>query len=151
MWVQALAHFKARSVAESHPNRWVLGADTLVVCGGQWLGKPRDLDDARRMLVWQARQVSEVLTGVCLVRRGVDRRRLVRSDVTRVWMRDNQGVREAYLRSGDWQGKAGAYGIQNVGDRLVERIDGSFSNVVGLPDRLVAAVLRAVGFPVLTG
>jgi len=144
-WVLALAYFKARAVARQHPDGWVLGADTMVVCDGQLLGKPRDREDARRMLELQARVVSVVLTGVCLLRRRPEQRRLLAVDQTRVWMRDDAAAREAYLHSGDWVGKAGAYGIQDVGDRLVERIEGSFSNVVGLPLELVARLLREAG------
>lgn len=150
-WVQALAYFKARAVAEHHPGRWVLAADTIVVCGGRLLGKPHDLVDARAMLELQAAQVSDVLTGVCLLRRGAAEERVSRVAQTRVWMRDDPAEREAYLRSGDWQAKAGAYGIQNVGDRLVQRIEGSFSNVVGLPLELVARLLRHAGLPVQKG
>ncbi len=147
-WATALAYFKARSVAQHYPDCWVLGADTLVVCDGQILGKPRDSDDARRMLDLQARRVSEVLTGLCLLRRVPQQRRFLAVDRTRVWMRDDAPAREDYLRSGDWAGKAGAYGIQDVGDRLVERIEGSFSNVVGLPVELVARMLRQAGLSV---
>jgi septum formation protein len=145
-WAEALACFKARAVADQHPGRWVLGADTVVSCAGELLGKPRDRQDARRMLELQAGRVSEVITGVCLVRRGPDVDRFIGSSITRVWMRDSRAEREGYLRGGDWSGKAGAYGIQTVGDRLVERLDGSFSNVVGLPLELVARLLRAAGF-----
>jgi septum formation protein len=144
-WAQALAYYKARGVADGHPGRWVLGADTIVACAGRVLGKPRDVADAQEMLVLQARQVSDVLTGVCLLRRGDTGQRLSPVGTTRVWMDDDPPAREAYLRSGDWQAKAGAYGIQDVGDRLVERIEGSFSNVVGLPLELVARLLRHVG------
>lgn len=147
-WAQAVAYFKAREVAERHPDRFVLGADTVVACAGRLLGQPRDLEDARAMLELQAAHVSDVITGVCLVRRGAAPRRVAQSALTRVWMRDDAEAREAYLRSGDWVGKAGAYGIQDVGDRLVARIDGSFSNVVGLPLELVAALLESVGLPV---
>ncbi|MEW6252907.1 MAG: Maf family protein, partial [Planctomycetota bacterium] len=73
--------------------------------------------------------------------------RICEVDITRVWMRDDPAEREAYLRSRDWQGKAGAYGIQDVGDRLVARIEGSFSNVVGLPLERVARMLAAAGLP----
>ncbi len=147
-WAQALAYFKARAVAEHHPGAWVLGADTLVSCGGRVLGKPRDLADARDMLELQARQVSEVLTGLCLLRTGPAACRHCDVDRTRVWMRADAAQREAYLASGDWQGKAGAYGIQNVGDRLVEQIEGSFSNVVGLPLERLTQLLRVAGLPV---
>lgn len=138
-WAMALAYFKARRVAERHAGRWVLGADTVVECGGQVLGKPRDPADARRMLELQARKPADVWTGVALVRASgaVAVRRLL-AVRTRVWMRDDPQAREAYLASGHWAGKAGAYGIQDIGDALVERIEGSFSNVVGLPvERLV--------------
>jgi septum formation protein len=150
-WAQALAYFKARAVAERHRDRWVLAADTIVVCGGHILGKPHDEVEARAMLELQAARVSDVLTGVCLLRRGMAEQRVSQVERTRVWMRDDPVEREAYLRSGDWRAKAGAYGIQNVGDRLVERIDGSFSNVVGLPLELVARLLRHAGLPVQKG
>jgi len=144
-WAVALAHFKARAVADRHPGRWVLAADTIVACAGQLLGKPADEADARRMLELQARHPGDVITGMCLLRAGSGVRRLARSERTRVWMRDDAEVREAYLRTRDWAGKAGAYGIQTVGDRLVTRIEGSFSNVVGLPLATVAGLLREAG------
>ena len=152
-WAEALAYFKARAVAESRAGRWVLAADTIVACAGQVLGKPRDLTDARAMLELQARQASDVLTGVCLLRRGTgdEEERFSQVEQTRVWMRDDAAFREAYLASGDWRAKAGAYGIQNVGDRLVERIEGSFSNVVGLPLEAVTRMLRHVGLPLRLG
>jgi septum formation protein len=143
-WAQALAYFKARAVAEEHPGRWVLGADTLVACAGRMLGKPADVRAAREMLELQARHVSEVITGVCLVRSGRGFRRIAAADTTRVWMRDDAALREAYLASGDWAGKAGAYGIQTVGDRMVARIEGSFSNVVGLPLERLARIITAI-------
>lgn len=146
-WATALAYFKARAVADRHPGRWVLGADTIVVCDGQMLGKPRDAAEARTMLERQARTVSDVLTGICLLRRGHEgSRRLTAVECTRVWMRDDPIIREMYLKSGDWAGKAGAYGIQDVGDRLVTRIEGSFSNVVGLPLERLAVLLAEIGW-----
>jgi len=150
-WAEALAYYKARAVAERRPGRWVLGADTLVVCGGRLLGKPADLDDARRMLELQAGRPTQVITGVGLVCCADGVRRLIGSEVTTVWMRDAPEERERYLMSGDWWGKAGAYGIQTVGDRLVERVAGSFSNVVGLPAELVQVMLRTVGLAVRPG
>jgi septum formation protein len=144
-WAEALAHFKTRSVAEDFPGRWVLGADTIVVCGGELLGKPDDVADARRMLELQAGRATDVITGVCVLRCGPQGQHILNHETTTVWMRHAADEREAYLRSGDWRGKAGAYGIQTVGDRLVERIDGSFSNVVGLPRSLVLRMLRQAG------
>ncbi|MFO0839450.1 MAG: Maf family protein [Phycisphaerae bacterium] len=158
-WAEAMAYFKARAVAERVNGRWVLGADTVVACAGRMLGKPRDLDDARRMLEMQAGVASDVVSGVALLRRGEVRRAenasvtsndrepaldtFISSERTRVYMRDDKRLRDAYLASGDWRGKAGAYGIQDVGDALVERIEGGFDNVVGLPTSCVARMLRA--------
>ena len=141
-WAEALAYFKGSAVAEQYRERWVLGADTIVVCAGELLGKPVDVRDARRMLELQAGRATEVITGVCLVRRAEQVRRIIGHAVTLVWMRDAATERGAYLASGDWRGKAGAYGIQNVGDRLVERLEGSHSNVVGLPLSLVERMLH---------
>lgn len=97
------------------------------------------------MLRLQAARETLVITGVCLLpaRTTTDRQRVLTHVTTRVWMRDDARVRRAYLDSGEWEGKAGAYGIQDVGDLLVERIEGSHSNVVGLPLELVAQILRA--------
>jgi septum formation protein len=139
-WAEAIAYFKAAAVAEEWPDRWVLGADTIVACAGRLLGKPLDEDDARRMLLWQAGRASEVVTGVALLCRGAARRRLL-AERTRVWMRSDRDGIEAYLRTGDWDGKAGAYGIQTVGDTLIERVEGSFTNVVGLPVERLAELL----------
>lgn len=145
-WALALAYFKARAVADLHPGRWVLGADTIVACSGTILGKPGDGNDARRMLELQARAPSDVITGMCLLRTGHENsQRLSDADVTRVWMRDDAQLRDEYLASGDWAGKAGAYGIQTVGDRLVTRCDGSFSNVVGLPIERLRTLLHRAG------
>lgn len=146
-WAAAVANFKARAVAAMHPRRWVLAADTLVSCRGEILNKASDMTDARRMLELQAGVPSDVFTGVALIRVGeagdyVD----FRTARTVVWMRDDRAIREAYLASGDWEGKAGAYGIQDVGDRLVERIEGEFSNVVGLPIGLVRSMFLRAGF-----
>ena len=143
-WAVALAYFKARAVAEQNARRWVLGGDTIVVCARELLGKPADLADARRMLELQAGRPSEVITGVGLVRVGQGVRRMLRAAATRVWMRDDPAAIADYLQSSEWRGKAGAYGIQDVGDRLIERIEGSFSNVVGLPVELVTRMVRCV-------
>jgi septum formation protein len=143
-WAEALAYFKARCVADGRPRHWVLGADTVVACAGRVLGKPADQAEARGMLELQAREPADVITGVALVRVGAVVERRIASAVTRVWMRDDASEREAYLAGGGWMGKAGAYGIQEAGDRLVESIDGSFSNVVGLPAELLARLLASV-------
>ena len=144
-WAEALAYFKARAVAEGNRGCWVLGADTVVVCRGQLLGKPADADHARRMLELQAGRESAVITGVSLVRVAERVERIIRHDRTRVWMRDDTAAIAAYVAGTEWRGKAGAYGIQDVGDRLIQRIAGSFSNVVGLPLECLGGLLAAVG------
>lgn len=152
-WAEAVAYYKGRAAAEVSVQRWTLSADTIVVCEGAVLGKPRDEADAAWMLRKQAGRGCDVITGVCLLRvSGLETtrgsaavKRRLGSVMTRVWMRDDPAAIDAYVRSGDWAGKAGAYGIQDVGDRLVERIEGSFSNVVGLPLELVEKMLRGVG------
>lgn len=144
-WATALATGKAREVAGRNHERWVLGADTVVWCEGELLGKPIDRKDAERMLRLQAGRCCEVITGLCLVRMGRDAREIVERETTRVWMREDEAEMQAYLASGDWAEKAGAYGIQSLGDRLVERVEGSFSNVVGLPLERVCGMLKAVG------
>lgn len=149
-WGEAMAYFKARAVAERHPGAWVLGADTVVWCGGHHLGKAADVDEARRMLVIQGRSPADVTTGVCLVRAGETCERLIRTALTRVVLRDDAAERERYLATGDWVGKAGAYGIQHLDDRLVEKVDGSLTNVIGLPTELLAAMLAEAGLGIGT-
>ncbi len=157
-WAVALAHFKARSVADARPRQWTLGADTVVDCAGRLLGKPANADDARAMLQLQAGARSTVITGLCLCRTtdrtvnnvesgpvGIER--YLTAVSTTVWMRDDPLLIEQYIETGDWAGKAGAYGIQTVGDALVERIDGSFSNVVGLPLEVLRDLFARVGIP----
>ncbi len=148
---EALSYFKARAVAGRLPSGVVLAADTVVSCDGEIHGKPMDAMDARRILRQLIGQRQEIITGVTLLE-AATRDRLIAHDVTVVWMRDvPDATLEAYLDSGAWIGKAGAYGIQDRGDAFVERIEGSFTNVVGLPMELVAAMLSQWGFQAQTG
>lgn len=140
---EALAYFKARSVAARCPDALILAADTLVCVGGEILGKAHDADDARRMLRKLAGSRHEVVTGVAVW--GPGGQRLLASDRTYVTMRcmSDQEI-EDYIASGEWQGKAGAYAIQETADRFVTAVEGSYSNVVGLPLELVERMLRTV-------
>ncbi|MEK7732222.1 MAG: Maf family protein, partial [Planctomycetota bacterium] len=129
------------SVAGLAGDGWVLAADTIAALGGRVFGKPADRDDARRILKSLSGTTHQVITGVTLLdaSSGV---RLIRHDSTNVIMRRlTDSEIEDYLDSGAWEGKAGAYGIQDKGDAFVERIEGSFTNVVGLPMELVARML----------
>lgn len=119
------------------PASVVLGADTVVVIGTEILGKPKDSDDARRMLQLLSGTAHDVLTAVVIRHQSVERTAVV---ATRVWFQqlDDSEI-SWYVASGEPEGKAGAYAIQGLAARFIERIDGSWSNVVGLP---VATVYR---------
>lgn len=132
-FVQRVAHDKAGAVARSSAAAWVLAADTVVVLDEQILGKPRDPAHARQMLLALAGRRHQVLTGFCLshAQRGES---VVRSVTTEVFFADfSEEIAAAYVATNEPMDKAGAYGIQGRGGLLVERITGSYSNVVGLP------------------
>jgi septum formation protein len=139
--VLANAELKALTVAANTPGDLVLGADTIVVLDGEILGKPRDLPHAVEMLSRLGGRVHEVLTGVCLLRGGAHSRcSFVES--TRVAFRGlDAATIEAYLADIDPLDKAGAYAAQEDKGRLIERIEGSMENVIGLP---VARVIEAI-------
>lgn len=128
-----VARHKAQvaAAADGDPAAIVIAADTEVVIDRRILGKPRDDDDATRMLRLLSGAAHDVLTAVVIRARGEELTEVV---VTRVWfaaMTDDEI--DWYVRSGEPRGKAGAYAIQGLGARFIERIDGSWSNVVGLP------------------
>jgi len=144
-FAQSASYFKARSVADDYPDRVILAADTVVSVGGTLLGKPADRDDARRILSILSGTRHQVITGVTLYEPGSGRR-LIEHAVTHVTMRPMSAEElEAYLDSGEWEGKAGAYGIQDHADAFVEKTEGSFTNVVGLPIELLREMLAAFG------
>lgn len=136
------AESKALEVANRFPANVVLGADTVVSLDNRTFGKPRDLAEARTMLETLCGRIHEVLTGVCLLHRDTNRMsRFVES--TRVKFRPRELVDlDAYLASVNPLDKAGAYAAQEDEGRLIEQLEGSFSNVVGLPIERVEAVLR---------
>ena len=140
---QLNAYRKARAVAKKFPDALVLGADTLVYLDTTLFGKPANVDDACRMLSQLQGQKHQVVTGVCLLHlRG--HRQTIFAESTEVKFRplDIQQIRD-YLARINPLDKAGAYAIQEHGDKIVENISGSFSNVVGLPlERLQAEFTR---------
>src|SRR5262245_5601673 len=143
VYVKRLARDKARAGLSQHPQAVVLGADTAVVIGQEILGKPTDDADATRMLQKLSARSHEVLTGVALAWRGGER---VAMDRTLVWFRAMTASDIAqYVASGEPRDKAGAYAIQGLGGRFIERIDGSHSNVVGLPMAVVLPMLADAG------
>ena len=144
-YAESTSYFKASSVAEDHPDRLILAADTVVSLAGELFGKPTGIDDARRILSALAGTTHEVITGVTLYEPATGRR-MIRHETTRVTMRPMTDAQlAAYLQGGLWQGKAGAYGIQDRDDAFVETLDGRFDNVVGLPIGLVKTMLAAYG------
>lgn len=142
---EAMSYFKARSVNALFEEGWILAGDTIVSLRDRVFGKPVDRGDARRILSTLAGTTHEVITGVTLLDASTGRR-AIRHEVTAVTMRTMTGEElDDYLASGAWQGKAGAYGIQDRGDAFVDGIEGSFTNVVGFPMELVARLLAAWG------
>lgn len=142
--VERLARAKALAgLGAAADARPVLGADTTVTLDGAVLGKPDDEADALAMLARLSGRTHEVLTGVAVARGDAVEARVVS---TRVTLRStSHAERRAYWASGEPLGKAGAYAIQGLGAVLVERIEGSYSNVVGLPLAEAAELLRAFG------
>ena len=152
---QRLAREKALAISSQHPERCILGADTIVVVDNMMLGKPIDAADAHRMLRLLSGKTHQVITGVCLVRPqtgpvrpeskvgdggiSVD----VRSEVTSVTFHEltDQDI-QAYVQTGEPMDKAGAYAIQGRASRWIPRIEGDYFNVVGLPIALVWTMLQ---------
>lgn len=144
-YVKRLATMKAEAVARKVPGGLVLGADTVVVIGGEVLGQPRDDGDARRMLRLLSGRWHMVLTGVALVRFGNPPRVLVEHATTRVRFYEMSADEiDWYVSTGEPRGKAGAYAIQGRGALFIEGIQGDYFNVVGLPIRLVYDLSRRI-------
>ena len=140
--VQRLACQKAEYVAQRVGNAVVIGADTIILLKHCILGKPIDTSDARRMLSMLSDAEHEVLTGVCMVE-APSKKKSLRFDRTQIKMRHITGEEiNAYVKSGEPMDKAGAYAIQGLGSRFIEKITGSYSNVVGLPLELVKEMLN---------
>ena len=130
---------KALSIRKRFPDRVILGADTVVCLGGEVFGKPHDAKDAERMLTALSGCWHEVYTGVALL---TPKKTFQAYDRTRVhFTQIRQAEMEAYIRSGEPFDKAGAYAIQGRAGMFVDRIEGSFSNVIGLPQALVRDLL----------
>jgi septum formation protein len=162
---ERLAREKALAVWQMRPQDVVLGADTIVVVDATILGKPTDADDAARMLRLLSGRVHQVITGVCLAtpvvscqlpaaskssenaERGpaTDRELRTASETTLVTMCElsDEEIR-AYIATGEPMDKAGAYAIQGIASRWIPRVEGDYSNVVGLPVALVCRMLRGI-------
>lgn len=135
----AFAKGKAKEVLSRYSSRTVLGADTVVSLHGEILGKPKDGEDAKRMLRLLSGKTHSVFTGVCLAGAGFEISEVVETKVTFYPLTEE--LIEEYVQSGLPLDKAGAYGIQD-GYPLVERYEGQYSNVVGLPVETVRTMLK---------
>ncbi len=143
--VRRLAEAKARAVAGRHAGRFFVGADTIVVCDGEPMGKPRDRRDAERMLRRLSGKPHDVITAYA-VYDAVSGRIEVAAITTRVRFKPLQPEEiAAYVETGCPLDKAGAYGIQGRAASMVERIEGSYTNVVGLPLEETVATLARMG------
>jgi septum formation protein len=145
--VARLAELKAGAAAASRPDAVVLGADTTVVVAGEALAKPDDAGDAARMLRLLSGRGHDVLTGVCLSSNG---RQLMHVECTRVRMSYLSDAEIAwYISTGEPFDKAGGYAVQGLASRFIEGIEGSYSNVVGLPISRVCELLKELGCDIL--
>ncbi len=140
--VERLAREKAEAV-EASPGEVVLGADTVVVIDGEILGKPSSPQDARRMLTMLSGRAHEVMTGICL--RGAGKFVTVAETTTVRFAPLAAEDIDAYVASGEPMDKAGAYAIQGLASKFIDRIEGCYFNVVGLPIALVWRHLREFG------
>jgi len=136
-----LARLKARAVADEHPGRVVIGADTVVVLDGHVLGKPRDAADAKEMLHALSGRLHTVITGCCIVCGGAERSFSEHTHVRFYPLSDREI--EDYIATGEPLDKAGAYGIQGRGSIFVSGIEGDFFNVMGLPVARLNRELKA--------
>lgn len=133
VFVMRMAKEKAAAVSRLHPASWVISGDTVVCHKGRILGKPVDRDDAVRLLMTLSGQEHDVLSGFCVVhdKSGVCICRVVSSKVRFAQFPENVAI--AYVATDEPMDKAGAYGIQGLGAGLVAEVNGSYSNIVGLP------------------
>ena len=144
-YVARLSREKANAVATQHPSHWVIAADTTVLLGDQLLEKPLDEHDAARMLSLIAGRTHVVYTGVTLqnVERKYQETRVAESEV-RMLPLPPEDV-EWYVRTGEPMDKAGAYAVQGIGAWFIEAIEGSYTNVVGLPLSTLFNMMRRAG------
>jgi septum formation protein len=143
-----LAGEKAAAAAALHPEDWVLAADTLVLLDGAILGKPRDDAEAREMLRRLSGREHRVVTAVRLTKAAGPELDAVEESRVRIARLDEDEIRW-YVATGEPRDKAGAYAVQGLGARFVESVEGSFSNVMGLPARSVYDLLRGAPDPAL--
>jgi len=147
--VMFLAEMKARTAAREVTGGLVIGADTLVVCDGRVLGKPADVPEAVRMLSLLEGNEHEVYTGLAIVQKPSGRTATAH-ECTKVRFKPLKTDQiKRYAATGEPLGKAGSYAVQGLGAIFIDRIEGCYNNVVGLPLALLAVMLREFGVDVL--
>ena len=148
--ITGLAVRKAWECHRCHPERtenWIIAADTLVVFQGKPIGKPRDRNEARAFLKALSGREHQVISGVAFLDRRNEKMHSS-CDITKVqFARLSDQEIESYLDTGEWQGAAGAYRIQHKGAFLVEKIEGSFTGVIGLPLYQLYIIMKEAGYP----
>ena len=144
-YAKRLALAKAENVAQRHPDSLVIGADTVADFDGEIIGKPADARDAEQLTRKLFSGPHKVITGIAIV--GLrDNIELIESDTTTVYPRTMTAEQlAAHIKSGSWRDKAGAYAIKEAGDDFIERIEGSLTNVMGLPMELLEFLLKKLG------
>ena len=142
-YVQTLALQKANAVFGAHPDDCVIGADTIVYLDGEILGKPYTPEIAKRYLTRMQGRTHTVYTGVAVLKRGYEDVRFCCTDVTFASM--SEAEIDAYVATGEPLDKAGAYGVQGPGAVFVERVDGNYFNVIGMPLPILYRMLIDAG------
>lgn len=144
--VLSIAETKARWVAERNKNKFIIGADTIVVLENKIIGKPTDINDARRILELLSGKRHEVITGVTVLNPQGNCFPSASVSQVKIKTLTSNEIRE-YIETGEPMDKAGAYAIQGKGSTLVESWSGSWSNIVGLPVETVKSLLATAGYP----
>ena len=141
-FVVRMAREKAVAVGEKHGNNWIIAGDTAVCLEGRILGKPVDQKDAVSMLMSLSGREHTVRTGICLMHAGKNLINYCSVETKVLFANFDMSIARAYVSSGEWTDKAGAYGIQGKGAFLVRAVRGSYTNVVGLPLHELLEMLR---------
>ncbi len=145
-YAKKLAEAKAMDVASKFPQNLTIGADTIVDLEGEIIGKPENSKHAREITTKLFSCPHKVITALAIIRL-CDSTKIIQSDTTVVYPRKMSLQQiESHIQSGNWQGKAGAYGIQETGDEFVEKIEGSFTNVMGMPMEMLERLLKGIGY-----
>ena len=134
---------KAKEVYRNHKKSIIIAADTLVTCNGKILGKPKDKEDAKKMLKFLSGKIHSIITGFTII----DGNKIItRSEETKIYMRkiSNQEI-DSYLQAKESYDKAGAYAIQEKGSMFIKKIEGDFDNAVGLPVNSLVLELKKLG------